>query len=84
MFVALLCGQVLKLISHKFSFPYTPLITILGIIFGYVAQYLGNLGEGIESWASIDPHVIMMVFLPALIFESAFNADWHTFKIELY
>jgi len=27
--------------------------------------------------------MILLVFLPALIFESAFNSDWHIFKIEL-
>jgi NhaP-type Na+/H+ or K+/H+ antiporter len=31
----------------------------------------------------MDPHLLMMIFLPALIFESAFNSDWHIFKHEL-
>jgi len=26
------------------------------------------------------PEVVFLVFLPALIFESAFNSDWYTFK----
>jgi NhaP-type Na+/H+ or K+/H+ antiporter len=25
-----------------------------------------------------------LVFLPPLIFESAFNSDWHIFKVELW
>ena len=28
----------------------------------------------------IDPHLFLFIFLPALIFESAFNTEWHTFK----
>ena len=28
----------------------------------------------------IDPHVFLFIFLPALIFESAMNANWHIFK----
>ncbi len=33
------------------------------------------------KWAgNIEPHVIMFVFLPVLIFEAAFTLDFHTFK----
>lgn len=32
------------------------------------------------AWSEIDPHLLLFVFLPALIFESAFNSDWHIFK----
>ena len=28
-------------------------------------------------------HTLLLLFLPALIFESAFNSDWHIFKVEL-
>ena len=31
----------------------------------------------------MDPHLLLLLFLPALIFESAFNTDWHIFKVEL-
>ena len=30
----------------------------------------------------MDPHLLLMIFIPALIFESAFNSDWHIFKVE--
>ena len=30
----------------------------------------------------MDPHEILLIFLPALIFESAFNCDWHTIKMQ--
>ena len=33
-----------------------------------------------ERWHNPPPRVIFLLFLPALIFESAFNADWFTFK----
>lgn len=32
---------------------------------------------------SLDAHIILMVFIPALVFESAFNADWYIFKRQL-
>lgn len=34
----------------------------------------------LEGWANVDPHVILFVFLPTLIFESAFSVDFHVFR----
>lgn len=31
----------------------------------------------------MDPHLLLLLFIPALIFESAFNSDWHIFKVEM-
>lgn len=31
-------------------------------------------------WEHLDPHVMLAVFMPALIFESALKTDWHIFK----
>ena len=31
----------------------------------------------------MDPNFMLMLFLPALIFESAFSVDYHTFKMQL-
>lgn len=28
------------------------------------------------------PHLLLFIFIPALIFESAFSTDWHIFKVE--
>ena len=33
-------------------------------------------------YSNLDGHMILLLFLPALIFESAFNSDWHIFKVE--
>mmetsp|Transcript_5431 Transcript_5431/g.9149 ORF Transcript_5431/g.9149 Transcript_5431/m.9149 type:complete len:461 (+) Transcript_5431:541-1923(+) len=58
------------------------MITVLGLFTGIYADSLGRLGPAIHIWSSIDPHLILLLFLPALIFESAFNSDWHIFKVE--
>jgi len=34
-------------------------------------------------YASIDPHLLLQIFLPALIFESAFSASYHIIKREI-
>ena len=36
--------------------------------------------NAMEILASIDPHTMLFIFLPALLFESAQAIDWHVFK----
>lgn len=40
----------------------------------------GVLYQSGEGFRSPEPALVFLVFLPALIFESAFNSDWYTFK----
>lgn len=58
------------------------MITVVGLLCGVYHEYLGRLGVAIQSYANIDAHLVLLLFLPALIFESAFNSDWHIFKVE--
>lgn len=63
------------------SLPYTVILIVLGMLLG-----------GLPSWspmaftndylqiARLDPHLMLIIFLPTLIFESAFALDVHTFK----
>lgn len=47
---------------------------------GLWALFLGVVDRGLAWAGHIDPHIIMYVFLPTLIFEAAFAMDVHTFK----
>jgi NhaP-type Na+/H+ or K+/H+ antiporter/CRP-like cAMP-binding protein len=40
----------------------------------------GDLSVSANQVAHIDPHFLLNLFLPILIFESAFSVDWHVFK----
>ncbi|KAJ9466658.1 Sodium/hydrogen exchanger 7 [Diplonema papillatum] len=63
--------------------PHTIAVFLAGLIFGGLATIGDNdsnlLGHYVEI-ADIDPHLIFHVFLPILIFESAFSIDIHIFK----
>lgn len=83
-FIALLLGQLVKQCSARVSLPYTTLITIIGLIVGMFHTSFGQLDIPIQAWCDMDPHLIMFLFLPPLIFESAFNTDWHMFRYEFY
>ncbi len=44
---------------------------------------LGILGDSLLSWVRISPELLLVIFLPALIFGSALSVDYHTFAKEL-
>ena len=105
-FISLLIGQVLHHCTHKLHIPYTPVLTVFGVVVAMIEQaYIKandlKVGEvdshepttGEDSHSSVPnivtvqedyrqpaPEIVFLIFLPALIFESAFNSDWYTFK----
>ena len=58
--------------------PYTVMLLILGAMVGLMSTYLPSVSD-YTTLASMDPHTILHVFLPILIFESAFAMEVHTF-----
>lgn len=81
--LALLAGQILKHIANSFKIPYTPMLALFGISVGFATNYLDHWGTGSEAISGIDPHLFLLIFLPPLIFESAFSIDWHIIKAEI-
>ena len=41
---------------------------------------LGIFGDSIDEWVNIKAHLILFVFLPALLFGEAMNLNWHQVK----
>ena len=78
-------GHIMKQFSGWSGIPYTSTITVVGLVFGMLTEKygMGRLGKAILAYSNITPHTLLLIFLPALIFESAFNSDWHIFKVEL-
>lgn len=44
---------------------------------------LGILGDSMATWENISPELILVIFLPALIFGSALSVDYHVFAKEI-
>lgn len=61
--------------------PYTVILIVLGLAFG-AATTVDALSflQDFTAMARMDPHLMLFVFLPILIFESAFVMDVHTFR----
>jgi NhaP-type Na+/H+ or K+/H+ antiporter len=81
LFFCLFVGQVVKQIAPKLGVPFTSLLTIIGFLMGFFVQNKDSmLFKAMYPWEHMDPHVMLALFMPALIFESAFKTDWHIFK----
>lgn len=61
--------------------PYTVILMVVGLLIG-LASNSSSLSflEDYTKIANINPHLMLLTFLPTLIFESAFIMDVHIFK----
>jgi NhaP-type Na+/H+ or K+/H+ antiporter len=75
----LFIGCVLKEIKKKTNIPFTPMILIVGLLMGFYSKKLYFLGECTELINKIDPHTLLMIFIPGLVFEGAYNTDAYVF-----
>jgi len=95
--LALFIGTATRHNLRKVPIPFTVLLLLIGVGLGILVRsgLIHTNSEGFiheifdlftrsVAWAgSIDPHLILYVFLPTLIFEAAFALDVHTFKKSL-
>ena len=60
--------------------PYTVALLVIGICMGVLNDQfdLSGVGTSLDAFVHINPHLLLAVFLPALIFESSFSMEWHT------
>lgn len=92
--IALIIGAGTRHFLKKSPLPFTVSLLLIGLGLGVLSR-MGYFGEwniiGIKlnatflsdaiGWAgNINPHLILYIFLPTLIFEAAFAMDVHTFK----
>ncbi len=92
--MALIIGAGTRHFLKKSPLPYTVSLLVIGLGLGALSR-LGAFGEwniiGLTlnasfvsdavGWAgNINPHLILFIFLPTLVFEAAFAMDVHTFK----
>ncbi len=81
---SLLIGAIIKIVMKNSPIPYTIVLLLVGIAMG-VFHELGLFGEEtllksmFVSVGHIDPHLILFLFLPTLIFESAYSMEPHLF-----
>lgn len=77
--IAVTLGAMLRFLFKRLPIPYTVMLIVCGLITGLATKKFTviSLFTGV---AHMNPHLLLHVFLPVLIFESAFAMDVHTFK----
>lgn len=83
-FGCLMLGCFCRILKNITGIPYTPQLMVLGVLLGGFSDSLGDFGRSIDIVLQIDPHGILMIFIPTILFESAFNADSYVFKKEIW
>ena len=68
--------------EKKIPIPYSFILLIYGMLIGILTKYvfLEEHKKLMYYWANLDPHIMLSVFIPPLIYESSFNIDYHTVK----
>jgi len=80
-FVGISTGAFVTYILSRYApdLPYTVVVFSLGILFA-IGTRLSNfdiLGESIKQWGSIEPNLLIYVFIPALTFGEAMGLSIH-------
>jgi CPA1 family monovalent cation:H+ antiporter len=62
----LVLAIVVALIARRLRFPYTLALVLVGLVLGFVH---------VDPQLRLDPDLVLLLFLPALLFEGAWNVD---------
>ncbi|MCJ8325855.1 MAG: cation:proton antiporter [Campylobacterales bacterium] len=83
---SILTGALTLIFTKGTKVPYTVALLLIGLIlggierFGFFQNFMPIISESMTLVSNIDPHLILFVFLPTLIFESAYCIEVHLFK----
>ncbi len=83
LFISLFIGSIASyaLSRSSLSIPYTVVIFAFGIVVSALREFTHNSMENsISMWDNIDPHLILYIFLPALLFGEAMSLNFHHFS----
>lgn len=85
LFTILLIGCVSQLLISRYlpQLPYTLLLMAIGILIGILYEYSSGTmawNSGLKILIDIDPHLLLALFLPALVFGDAININTRHFK----
>ena len=73
LFLCITLGAAARGAVRGSRLPYTVALLFLGLALGSLHIWVDLGGNSMNAWISIGPHTMLAVFLPALVFESAFS-----------
>jgi len=84
--IAILLGVILRRLLKNTAIPYSVALLLLGMLIGMSLDFeshhpiLNELNSAFVLASQLDANLILFIFLPALVFESAFSLEVHLFK----
>lgn len=80
-FLLFLVGALLMQTTKNLPIPYKLQLLIIDTALGVLIRNLewDDALQSVSRLGEIDPHILLHVFLPPLIFESAASLEWHLF-----
>ncbi len=84
--VAIILGIILRRLLQNTAIPYSVALLLLGMLIGSVLDFelttpiFNEMKSAFSLASQLDSNLIMFIFLPALVFESAFSLEVHLFK----
>jgi len=84
-FLLLGLGAFLRHSTKTLPIPYTMQLLVVGMLLGLLIRqdrWNNALQQSIQSLGNMDPHLMLHIFLPPLIFESAASLEWHLVERE--
>lgn len=73
----------IRVLVYVTKIPLNPLLLISGILVGSFHHQLGFVGKSVLLISELNPNGILALFLPTLIFESAYQSEWHMMKKQM-
>lgn len=82
LFFAFFVGAIMTFILSRYApnLPYTVVLFVTGALFSGIFSLVDEnniLRQSIDSWNSINPELILYVFLPALVFSESMSLNFH-------
>jgi len=83
---SILIGALTMMSTKGTKLPYTVALLLIGLLLGgldrggFFDTFMPIVSDSIKLVVDIDPHLFLFVFLPTLIFESAYSLEVHLFK----
>ena len=72
-FLAILAGILIYEMRKVIRFPVAPVLIIVGFGYQLLGEAIGShIGVTVDLVEKIDHHLVMIAFMPVLIFETAF------------
>mmetsp|Transcript_42079 Transcript_42079/g.127635 ORF Transcript_42079/g.127635 Transcript_42079/m.127635 type:complete len:354 (+) Transcript_42079:213-1274(+) len=82
-FLLLGLGAFLRHSTKSLPIPYTMQLLVVGALAGFFLRderWEDALQKSVMELGNMDPHLMLHIFLPPIIFESAASMEWHLFE----